>query len=113
MENNNQELNNIETIDFEDNNQPITNEIPNNQEVVQTSAEPTIPVDDINSNIPVEDVSNPQAQVLKEIEPQKEEEKKETKKEKNNSLVPLILVFVLLMAFILFLPKLNEMLTGI
>lgn len=113
MENNNQDLNNIETIDFEDNNKPITNEVPNNQEVIQTPAEPIIPADDVNNNISADDVSNPQAQVLKKIEPQKQPENKKVKKEKNNALITLIIVFIFLMAFIMMLPKINELLTGI
>lgn len=141
MENNNQELNNIETIDLEENSsQPVTitpqpmvdNSVQPSEPVINSNLvdtpQPTpvvannvqpmvsdIPVDDINSIIPSDENNNPQAQTLKEIEPEKQEqtEIKDTKKEKNNSLLPLILLFVFLMAFILFLPKISELLTGI
>ncbi len=141
MENNNQELNNIETIDLEENSsQPVTitpqpmvdNSVQPSEPVINSNLvdtpQPTpvvannvqpmvsdIPVDDINSTIPSDESNNPQAQALKEIEPEKQEqtEIKDTKKEKNNSLLPLILLFAFLMAFILFLPKISELLTGI
>lgn len=102
--NNNNELNDIETIDIEDNKQPLNT-------TDNTNAEVTIPVDDINKSIPTDLNNNPQAQVLKAVEPKQKEDVKE--KKKNNSLIPIIILFIFLFLFILFLPKLSELLTGI
>ena len=85
--NNNNELNDIETIDIEDNKQPLNT-------TDNTNVEVTIPVDDINNSIPTDVNNNPQAQVLKTVEPEQKEDVKEKKKN-------------------LFLPKLSELLTGI
>lgn len=104
MKNNNNELNNIETIDIEDNKQPIN---PNTGNEVNSA----IPVDDINNHIETDSSNNPQSQVLKTIEPEKKEEV--NKKKKNNSLVPIIILFIFLFLFILFLPKISQLLTGI
>lgn len=102
--NNNNELNDIETIDIEDNKQPLNT-------ADNIKAEVTIPVDDINNNIPTDINNNPQTQVLKAVEPEQKEDVKE--KKKNNSLIPIIILFIFLFLFILFLPKLSELLTGI
>lgn len=103
-DNNSNELNNIETIDIEDNKQPLNQE--DNSNLVTS-----IPTDDINNNILTDIDNNPQAQVLKTIEPETKEEVKE--KTKNNSLIPIIILFIFLFLFILFLPKISELLTGI
>lgn len=157
MENNNQELSNIETIDFEDNNpqtniaseavtasspvgnpnsinnlqpeQPVINNVETTSVVDNTQAEQdvsnnivsgqtetvvnNIPVDDINTTIPTEVQDNPQAQVLNEIQPEVKEQQEVTKKGKKTSYLPLILLFVFLMAFIYLLPTISKFLNGI
>ena len=157
MENNNQELSNIETIDFEDNNpqtniaseavtasspvgnpnsinnlqseQPVINNVETTSVVDNTQAEQVvstnivsgqtetvvnnIPVDDINTTIPTEVQDNPQAQVLNEIQPEEKEQQEVTKKGKKTSYLPLILLFVFLMAFIYLLPTISKFLNGI
>lgn len=157
MENNNQELSNIETIDFEDNNpqtniaseavtasspvgnpnsinnmqpdQPVINNVETTSVVDNTQAEQVvsnnivsgqtetvvnnIPVDDINTTIPTEVQDNPQAQVLNEIQPEVKEQQEVTKKGKKTSYLPLILLFVFLMAFIYLLPTISKFLNGI
>ena len=143
MDNNNQELNNVETIDFNDNVQqnnvePIASvnnnveQVPEANVVVESGIQveqnvsnpvvndpvasptnPSIPVDDINNSIPTEVPNNPQADTLNEIKPEQKSEEIVEKKGKNNSLLPLMLLFAFLMAFIFLLPTISKYFTGI